>query len=76
LGGGVDKQRAFDDIKKYLSSLLVMKAPTARILFQLHITVEDAVIGAILMQVNGGKGTHHYILKPVPHRLRNKLFFH
>jgi hypothetical protein len=34
---GVDQQHAFDDIKKYLSSPLVMKAPMTRILFQLYI---------------------------------------
>jgi hypothetical protein len=54
-GGGGNQQRAFDDIKKYLSSPPVMKAPMARIPFQLYIVVEDAVTGAVLMQVTGGK---------------------
>jgi hypothetical protein len=45
---GADQQRAFDDIKKYLSSPPVMKAP---IPFLLYITAEDAIIGAILTQV-------------------------
>jgi hypothetical protein len=48
---GADQQRAFDDIKKYLSSPLVMKAP---IPFRLYITAEDAIIGAILTQVMEG----------------------
>jgi hypothetical protein len=52
-----DQQRAFDDIKKYLSSSLVMKAPMAGIPFQLYIATEDAVIGAVLMQVTDGNVT-------------------
>jgi hypothetical protein len=54
-GGGAEQQRAFDDIKKYLSSLSVMKAPKAKILFRLYITAEDSVIGAVLMQVRDDK---------------------
>jgi hypothetical protein len=46
---GVDQQRAFDDIKKYLSSSSMMKAPMVGILFRLYITVEDVVIGVALM---------------------------
>jgi hypothetical protein len=52
---GVDQQRAFDDIKKYLSSPLVMKAPMAGIMFRLYIAAEDAVLRAVLMQVMDGK---------------------
>jgi hypothetical protein len=52
---GVDQQRAFDDIKKYLSSSSMMKAPMVGILFRLYITVEDVVIGVALMQVMDGK---------------------
>jgi hypothetical protein len=52
---GVDQQCAFDDIKKYLSSPPVMKAPVARILFWLYIAVEDDIVGAVLMQVMEGK---------------------
>jgi hypothetical protein len=47
----LDQQRAFDDIKKYLSSPPVMKAPMAGIPVRLYIAAEDAVIGAILTQV-------------------------
>jgi hypothetical protein len=25
---------------------------------------------------NGGQGTHHHTLEPVPHRHRNKVFFY
>jgi ribonuclease HI len=42
-------------MEKYLSSPLVMKAPMARISFQLNIAAEGAVIGAVLMQVADGK---------------------
>jgi hypothetical protein len=50
-----DQQRAFDDIKKYWSPSPVMKAPMAGILFRLYIAAEDAVIGAVLMQVTESK---------------------
>jgi hypothetical protein len=45
---GVDQQRAFDDIKKYLYSPPVKKAPMAGIPFRLYIAAEDAVIGTVL----------------------------
>jgi hypothetical protein len=54
-GGGTDLQRAFDSIKKYLSSPPVMKAPIAGISFQLYIDAEDAIIGVVLTQVMEGK---------------------
>jgi hypothetical protein len=50
-----DQQHAFENIKKYLSSPLVMKAPMAGISFWLYITAEDAVVGAALTQVTEGK---------------------
>jgi hypothetical protein len=52
---GIEQQHAFDDLKKYLSSSPVMKAPKARILFRLYIAAEDSVIGAVLTQVMDGK---------------------
>jgi hypothetical protein len=52
---GAYQQHAFDDIKKYLSSPPVMKAPMAGIPFGLYIATEDAMIGAVLMQVTEGK---------------------
>jgi hypothetical protein len=52
---GANQQRAFEDIKKYLSSPSVMKAHMVGILFRLYIVVEDAVIKAALMQVTDGK---------------------
>jgi hypothetical protein len=50
-----DQQRAFDDIKKYLSSPPVMKVTMAGIPFWLYIIAEDAVIGAILTQITEDK---------------------
>jgi hypothetical protein len=41
--------------KKYLSSPPVMKAPKARIPFQLYIDAGDSVIGAVLRHVTNGK---------------------
>jgi hypothetical protein len=52
---GADRQRAFIDIKKYLSSLPMMEAPMARIQFGLYIAAEDAVIGVVLTQITKGK---------------------
>jgi hypothetical protein len=44
-GGGVEQQCAFDNIKKYLSSPPVMKAPKAEIPFRLNVGTEHSVIG-------------------------------
>jgi hypothetical protein len=45
---GAEQQDAFDLIKKYLSSALVLKAPQAGVPFRLYIVAEDKVIGAVL----------------------------
>jgi hypothetical protein len=50
-----DQQRAFDDIKRYLSSPPVMKAHMFGIPFQLYIAAEDVMIGVVLTQVMEGK---------------------
>jgi hypothetical protein len=52
---GANQQRAFEGIKRYLSSPPVMEAPMAGILFRLYIAVEDAVIRAVLTHVMAGK---------------------
>jgi hypothetical protein len=52
---GANQQRAFEGIKRYLSVPLVMKAPMVGIPFRLYIAAEDAVIGAVLIQVTEGK---------------------
>jgi hypothetical protein len=46
---------AFDDIKKYLPSPPVIKAPTAGIPFRLYIATEDGIIGVVLTQVMDSK---------------------
>jgi hypothetical protein len=56
---GADPQCAFDDIKMYLSSPPVMKAPMAGIPFRLYIIAEDAAIWVVLMRVMDGK--EHFI---------------
>jgi hypothetical protein len=52
---GAHQQHAFENIKRYLSSPPVMKAPMAGTPFQLYIAAEDAVIEAVLTQVMEGK---------------------
>jgi hypothetical protein len=52
---GAEQQHDFDDIKKYLSSPPVIKAPRTRILFRLYIAVEDGVIGVVMTQVTDVK---------------------
>jgi hypothetical protein len=45
---GANQQHTFEDIKSYLSSPPVMKAPMAGIPFWLYIVAEDAVIETVL----------------------------
>jgi hypothetical protein len=52
---GANQQCAFEEIKRCLSSPPVVKAPLVGIPFRLYIAAEDAVIGAVLMQVTEGK---------------------
>jgi hypothetical protein len=52
---GANQQRSIEDIKRYLFLPPVMKASMAGTLFCLYIAAEDAVIGAVLMQVMEGK---------------------
>jgi hypothetical protein len=52
---GADHQHAFENIKRYLFSPSVMKAPMARTPFRQYIAAEVAVIGAVLTQVMEGK---------------------
>jgi hypothetical protein len=52
---GAEQQLAFDEIKKYLSSLPVIKAPKVGVPFWLYIAVKDSVIRTVLTQVMNGK---------------------
>jgi hypothetical protein len=65
---GANQQCAFEDIKRYLSSPPVMKAPMTGIPFRLYTAAEDAVIGAVLMQVTEGK---EHIINYLSRRLIN-----
>ena len=52
---GAEEQRAFNDIKRYLSTPPVLKAPKAGTPFRLYVAAEDGVIGAVLTQETNGK---------------------
>jgi hypothetical protein len=52
---GVKQQEAFEEIKKYLSTPPVLKAPVNGIPFRLYIAAEDGVIGSVLTQETEGK---------------------
>ena len=52
---GAEQQKAFEQIKQYLSSAPVLKAPRSGIPFKLYIAAEDKVIGAVLTQETEGK---------------------
>jgi N-dimethylarginine dimethylaminohydrolase len=51
----LNQQRTFENIKRYLSSSPVMKAPMAETPFWLYIAADDVVIGVVLAQVMEGK---------------------
>jgi hypothetical protein len=52
---GVEQQAAFEEIKEYLSTPLVLKAPQSGVPFRLYIAAENDVIGAVLTQEAEGK---------------------
>jgi hypothetical protein len=52
---GVEQQAAFEEIKKYLSTPPVLKAPQSGVPFRLYVAAENDVIGAILTQEAEGK---------------------
>ena len=52
---GAEQQGAFEEIKKYLSSPPVLKAPTSGVPFRLYIAAEDKVTDAALTQETEGK---------------------
>jgi hypothetical protein len=47
---GAKQQEAFDQIKHYLSTPPVLRAPQSGEPFRLYITVQEDVIGAVLTQ--------------------------
>jgi hypothetical protein len=60
------QQEAFEKIKYYLSSPLVLKAPRRGVPFKLYIADEDKVIGAVLTQETEGK---EYVVTYIGRRL-------
>ena len=52
---GAKQKETFEEIKYYLSSPPVLKAPKRGVPFKLYITAEDKVIGAVLTQETKGK---------------------
>jgi ribonuclease HI len=48
--GGAKQQATFDQIKHYLSTLPVLRAPKSAALFRLYIVVQEDVIGVVLTQ--------------------------
>jgi hypothetical protein len=64
----VDQEHTFENIKRYLSSSPVMKAPMPEIPFWLYIVAEHAVIGAVLTQVMEG---NEHIITYLSQRLIN-----
>jgi hypothetical protein len=52
---GAEQQEAFEKIKEYLVSPLMLRAPKVGNPFKMYITAQEWVIGAILLQEEDGK---------------------
>nr|ABA97058.1 retrotransposon protein, putative, unclassified [Oryza sativa Japonica Group] len=63
---GAKQQEAFEELKRYLSTPPVVRAPKAEKPFRLYIASEDKVIGAVLTQEEDGK---EYIITYLSRRL-------
>jgi hypothetical protein len=63
---GVEQHEAFDLIKNYLSSALVLKAPQSGIPCKLYIAVEDKVVEVVLTHKTEGK---EYVVTYLSRRL-------
>nr|ABA97752.2 retrotransposon protein, putative, unclassified [Oryza sativa Japonica Group] len=63
---GAKQQEAFEELKRYLSTPPVVRAPKAGKPFRLYIASEDKVIGAVLTQEEDGK---EYIITYFSRRL-------
>ncbi|CAO2186827.1 unnamed protein product, partial [Urochloa humidicola] len=62
---GAEQRKAFNNIKKYLLSPPVLRAPKSGAPFRLYIA-QETVIGAVLAQEDGGK---KYIIAYLSRRL-------
>ena len=63
---GAEQQESFENIKNYLSSPPVLKAPKRGVPFRLYVATEDKIIGAVLTQETEGK---EYIITYLSRRL-------
>jgi hypothetical protein len=52
---GAKQQEAFDEIKTYLTSSLVLEVPKSGVPFRLYVAAEPSVIGAVLTQETDDK---------------------
>lgn len=63
---GAEQHEAFNNIKRYLSSPPVLRAPKSGAPFRLYIAAQDTVIGAVLVQEDGDK---EYVIAYLSRRL-------
>jgi hypothetical protein len=63
---GAEQQEAFEKIKEYLSTPLVLCAPKRGVPFKLYIAAEEKIIGAVLTQEDKGK---EYVIAYLGRRL-------
>jgi hypothetical protein len=62
----VEQQKAFEKIKKYLSTPPVLHAPRRGVRFKLYIAAEEKTIGAVLTQEDEDK---EYVIAYIGRRL-------
>jgi hypothetical protein len=60
---GTSQKEAFESIKNYLLSPLVLQAPRTRRSFRLYIATQDKVIGAVLTQEDGKEFAVAYVCR-------------
>ena len=63
---GAEQQKAFNNIKRYLVSPPILRAPKSGVPFRLYIAAQERVIGAVLAQEDGWK---EYIIAYLSRRL-------
>jgi hypothetical protein len=63
---GTKQQEPFENIKQYLPSSSILKAPRRGVPFRLYVAAEDKVIGAVLTQETEGK---EYIITYISRQL-------
>ena len=63
---GAKQQEAFEKIKEYLATPLILRAPRRGVPFKLYIAAEEKIIGAVLTQEDEGK---EYVIAYLGRRL-------